>query len=125
MKRLLLISTRPHLVNWVNETLLGSKWSVHVAVTEPETLLQVRRAPPSLILMDLLISFRNGCDLTREIINQNNELIAIGITNLDTHGHRLAAMRSAMRDLIVLPCAKAEFYFTIEKYTEDLNAEAT
>ena len=93
------------------KAMLQSAFPSSEVSTAPEgtaALRRIAKKPPDVIIMDIRMPGKNGLVLTGEIKQQNENIVIIVLTNLDTPEYRQAALAKGADFFLSKESAKAE-----------------
>ena len=67
VRKILVVDDDIDIVRIVSAMLEGRGWDVHTAVSGEEALEEVRRNPPDLLLLDIMMPRMNGIEVLRKV----------------------------------------------------------
>lgn len=114
-KRILIVDDDADLVRIVEEMLAGRGWSVGTALSGEEALREVRRDPPDLVLLDIMMPRMNGLEVLREVRALVPAARVVMITAFGDVGTYLEAMDLGACAYVGKPFETEELVATINR----------
>lgn len=106
---ILIVDDSPTERQFMSDLLTRHGFSVSTADTAEAALLQIRRSPPQLVLMDVVMPGQNGFHATREIARDpaTRDLPIIICSSKHQESDRIWGLRQGARDYLVKPVEPA------------------
>lgn len=116
-KKVLLIDDNPHILEAIELILTTENYSVHSLTRIDNVLKDVKELKPGLILLDLLLSGKNGKEIAL-ILKSNKETKNIPIVIISAHpSAEKAAMQAGVDGFLAKPFDIADLLQLVEKFT--------
>jgi PAS domain S-box-containing protein len=104
----------------VLEMLLGDQWQVETAESGQAALEALRRNPPDLVLLDLLLPDLDGFTLLRRLRAgaETRALPVVVISGLTEEADRLKALEAGASDYLIKPFSQRELLLRVTQHLE-------
>lgn len=121
-KKILLIDDNPHILEAIELILTTENYQVHSLTQVDNILKDVKSIKPNLILLDLLLSGKNGKEVAA-ILKSNGETKKIPIVIISAHpSAEKAAMQVGVDGFLAKPFDIADLLLLVEKFTTESNS---
>lgn len=105
----------PAISDSVSYALRTEGMSVDVAYTAPEALSRVRRRPPSLVLLDVMLPGGSGLDVCREI-RAFSDVPIIVLSARDSEADKVAGLELGADDYVTKPFSMRELIARVRSH---------
>ncbi len=107
IQHILIVDDSPTDRQFLSELLTRHGYTVSTADSAEEAMQQIRRSPPQLVLMDVVMPGQNGFHATREIARDpaTRDLPVIICSSKQQESDRIWGLRQGARDYLVKPVA--------------------
>lgn len=124
--KVLLVTARKHMQKRLTELLLDmSNIEYKVDSVGEKILFSIMRFQPNLTIIDVELIDEPGYETCKRAVTEDSNNKVILFTSIQTHNIAETMIRSGARDLLVAPFSDAEFCFTVRKYLEEFDVEAS
>ena len=113
--RVLVVEDEPAISESVSFALATEGISVEVARTAPEALARVRRRPPSLVLLDVMLPGGSGLDVCREIRTFSDVPIIV-LSARDSEADKVAGLELGADDYVTKPFSMRELIARVRSH---------
>lgn len=113
--RILVVEDEPAIAESVSYALQTEGMSVEVAYTVREALAQVRRRPPSLVLLDVMLPGGSGLDVCREI-RAFSDVPIIVLSARDSEADKVAGLELGADDYVTKPFSMRELIARVRSH---------
>lgn len=116
-KKIMLIDDNPHILEAIELILTTEDYQVHSLTRVDNILKDVKLVKPALILLDLLLSGRNGKEVAATL-KTNKDTQHIPIVIISAHpGAEKAAMQAGVDGFLAKPFDISDLLQLVEKFT--------
>ncbi len=115
LHRVLVVEDEPAISDSVSYALRTEGMSVDVAYTAPEALSRVRRRPPSLVLLDVMLPGGSGLDVCREI-RAFSDVPIIVLSARDSEADKVAGLELGADDYVTKPFSMRELIARVRSH---------
>lgn len=113
-KKVLLVDDNPHILEAIELILTTENYEVHTLTHVDDILTDVRTIKPGLILLDLLLSGKNGKEVA-QVLKKNTETAHIPIVIISAHpSAEKAAMQAGVDAFLAKPFDIADLLNLVE-----------
>ncbi len=113
--RILVVEDEPAIAESVSYALQTEGMSVQVAHTAPDALATVRRRPPSLVLLDVMLPGGSGLDVCREI-RAFSDVPIIVLSARDSEADKVAGLELGADDYVTKPFSIRELIARVRSH---------
>lgn len=113
--RILVVEDEPAIAESVSYALQTEGMSVEVAYTAPDALATVRRRPPSLVLLDVMLPGGSGLDVCREI-RAFSDVPIIVLSARDSEADKVAGLELGADDYVTKPFSIRELMARVRSH---------
>ncbi len=113
--RILVVEDEPAIAESVSYALQTEGMSVEVAYTAPDALASVRRRPPSLVLLDVMLPGGSGLDVCREI-RAFSDVPIIVLSARDSEADKVAGLELGADDYVTKPFSIRELMARVRSH---------
>lgn len=115
LHRVLVVEDEPAISESVSYALQTEGMSVEVAYSAPEALSRVRRRPPSLVLLDVMLPGGSGLDVCREI-RAFSDVPIIVLSARDSEADKVAGLELGADDYVTKPFSMRELIARVRSH---------
>jgi len=115
LHRVLVVEDEPAISESVSYALETEGMSVEVAYNAPEALSKVRRRPPSLVLLDVMLPGGSGLDICREIRSFSDVPIIV-LSARDAESDKVAGLELGADDYVTKPFSMRELIARVRSH---------
>ena len=115
LHRILVVEDEPAISESISYALKTEGMAVEVADTAPEALNRVRRRPPSLILLDVMLPGGSGLDVCREI-RAFSDVPIIVLSARDSEADKVAGLELGADDYVTKPFSMRELIARVRSH---------
>lgn len=115
LHRVLVVEDEPAISESVSYALQTEGMSVEVADNAPEALSRVRRLPPSLVLLDVMLPGGSGLDVCREI-RAFSDVPIIVLSARDSEADKVAGLELGADDYVTKPFSMRELIARVRSH---------
>jgi len=115
LHRVLVVEDEPAISESVSYALETEGMSVEVAYNAPEALSKVRRRPPSLVLLDVMLPGGSGLDVCREIRTFSDVPIIV-LSARDAEADKVAGLELGADDYVTKPFSMRELIARVRSH---------
>ncbi len=115
LHRVLVVEDEPAISESVSYALETEGMSVEVAYNAPEALSKVRRRPPSLVLLDVMLPGGSGLDVCREI-RAFSDVPIIVLSARDAEADKVAGLELGADDYVTKPFSMRELIARVRSH---------
>ena len=115
LHRVLVVEDEPAISESVSYALETEGMSVEVAYNAPEALAKVRRRPPSLVLLDVMLPGGSGLDICREIRSFSDVPIIV-LSARDAESDKVAGLELGADDYVTKPFSMRELIARVRSH---------
>ena len=112
---MLVVEDEPAISESVSYALRTEGMSVEVAHTAPDALAMVRRRPPSLVLLDVMLPGGSGLDVCREI-RAFSDVPIIVLSARDSEADKVAGLELGADDYVTKPFSVRELIARVRSH---------
>jgi DNA-binding response OmpR family regulator len=107
---ILIVDDNPTNLSILSQALRDSGWSIRVAMDGESAIQQATRNPPTLILLDILMSGMDGFETCRQLKSneETQDIPVIFMTALSDVQHRIKGLEAGAVDYITKPFEQSE-----------------
>lgn len=117
-KKILLIDDNPHILEAIELILSTESYEVFPLTKVDTIVADVTKIQPAVILLDLLLSGKNGKEVAKEL-KKTKETASIPIIIISAHpSAQKASMQVGADDFLAKPFDISELLRLVEKYVE-------
>ena len=113
--RILVVEDEPAISEAVSYALQTEGMSVEVAFTAPDALATVRRRPPSLVLLDVMLPGGSGLDVCRDI-RAFSDVPIIVLSARDSEADKVAGLELGADDYVTKPFSVRELIARVRSH---------
>ena len=106
--QILIVEDESKLANALQQGLFEEGYTAAIALSGEEALLWLERNTPDLLLLDVMLSKRNGLSVLREIRRDGSKTPVLLLTALDSVEDRVLGLDAGADDYLVKPFAFPE-----------------